>query len=197
MVGLVLAFSGAIGSGKSSVTKALAANLGYPRVSFGEHVREVVAKEGLDPTDRAILQDVGQRLVLTKLQDFVRDVLARADWCANGHLIIDGLRHVEVLMELKRQVDPRPFRLVHIRVDEDARQERLTARKGLDPRLAQQYDKHVTEAQIREIIPQYADRIVDGNQPFDRVVEQVVGFVGWEISSPHRASEALLECRRP
>lgn len=184
MVGLVLAFSGAIGSGKSSVTKELAAKLGYPRVSFGEHVRDVVTSEGLDPTDRSVLQEVGQRLVQTKLQEFVSDVLARANWREDGYVIIDGLRHAEVLMELKRQAEPHPFRLVHIRVDEDARQERLVVRKGLDPRLAQRYDEHITEAQIREIIPQYADRIIDGNQPLDRVVCQVIDFVQGIASDP-------------
>ena len=79
--GIALAFSGAIGSVKSSVSGELQNLLKWPRVSFGDFVRKKAAEMGRDPTDRTVLQKLGQALVVSDLQGFVRDVLAQApDW---------------------------------------------------------------------------------------------------------------------
>ena len=46
---LVLAFAGRIASGKSTFSMGLAQVLGWPRVSFGDYVRQVARHSGLEP----------------------------------------------------------------------------------------------------------------------------------------------------
>jgi dephospho-CoA kinase len=50
----VVGFSGRIASGKSAISKALAADIGCRRVSFGDYVRKVAAERGLAPTREAL-----------------------------------------------------------------------------------------------------------------------------------------------
>jgi dephospho-CoA kinase len=60
---LLLCFSGQIGSGKSSVTTAISAALGWRRAGFGDYLRSEIARLGGDPNDRKALQNLGQKLV--------------------------------------------------------------------------------------------------------------------------------------
>src|SRR4051812_46776907 len=104
----VVAFSGGIKGGKSSVSREVAARLEWPRVGFGDEVRSVVRSRSLDPCDRDTLQAVGQELVDTNARGFCQHVLSQAGsrWIPGGDLIIDGLRHVEVATALRELVKP-------------------------------------------------------------------------------------------
>ena len=162
--GIALAFSGAIGSGKSSVSGELQNLLKWPRVSFGDFVRKKAAEMGRDPTDRTVLQKLGQALVVSDLQGFVRDVLAQApDWADADGIIIDGLRHTEVREELIRQVHPKQLKLVIVKVDEDTRLARAQNEKAIASNVLSRYDQDITESQIREALPNFADLEVEND----------------------------------
>ena len=85
---MVLAFSGKIGSGKSSVSVAVADGLHLPWVSFGNYVRKRAKAQELEPT-RQHLQDLGQALLLADADAFCAAVLAQAPDVENG-LVVDG-----------------------------------------------------------------------------------------------------------
>ena len=72
---LLLCFSGQIGSGKSSVSTAVAEVLGWRRTGFGDYLRGEIARLGGDPDDRKALQDLGQQRVEDDSTAFCRDVL--------------------------------------------------------------------------------------------------------------------------
>lgn len=165
--GIALAFSGAIGSGKSSVSGELQRILGWPRVSFGDFVRKQATAMGRDATDRTVLQNLGQALVVSNLEGFVRDVLGQEPgWADADGIIIDGLRHSEVRDELIRQVHPKVLKLVMITVDEDARLARARKEKAIEGFELSRYDRDVTEAQIRKTLPDFADlQIENGSSP--------------------------------
>lgn len=165
--GIALAFSGAIGSGKSSVSGELQRILGWPRVSFGDFVRKQATAMGRDATDRTVLQNLGQALVVSDLEGFVRDVLGQEPgWADADGIIIDGLRHSEVREELIRQVHPKVLKLVMITVDEDARLARARKEKAIESFELSRYDQDVTEAQIRRTLPDFADlQIENGSSP--------------------------------
>ena len=78
--GLVICFSGRIGSGKSSVTKALANALHWRRASFGDYVRARVAEQGGDPASREDLQNLGQALVEANPEAFAVAVIHAAGY---------------------------------------------------------------------------------------------------------------------
>src|SRR5271170_2410837 len=97
----ILAFSGGLGVGKSELTKAVEEKLGWKRASFGDYVRTVARAAGRDAGDRGELQRLGQALVLTNVDGFVDEVLKRADGAER--IILDGIRHIEVLLTLRRK----------------------------------------------------------------------------------------------
>lgn len=182
MPGLVLAISGALGSGKSNLTRALHDRLHWRRVSFGDQVRKVAEDASKDRNDRSILQQLGQFLVLTDPQQFVRDVLDQGLAQPNPNstaenLIVDGVRHVEILLELRKQVVPRAVRLVYLKTDIETRQVRLVQRDHVERRIAARYDSDISEAQVARILPQYADLTLDGSLPTSLLIERVVSFV--------------------
>src|SRR4051812_35017375 len=97
-----IGISGRIGAGKSTVAQELAALLGWPEVSFGNHVRAAASERGLG-TDRAVLQDLGQRLIDERGFDaFVADVLTAAAIDHGQPFVIEGIRHVGALDALTR-----------------------------------------------------------------------------------------------
>jgi dephospho-CoA kinase len=186
MDGLVLAFSGGLGAGKSLLATALAERLGWPRVSFGDYVRTYASQVQRDPKDRAVLQQLGQALVLTDREGFVRKVLDQHP--TTGNLIVEGVRHVEILLELKKQVFPRTLKLIHIKADSETRQARFMRREHVERRLVARYDSDITEAQVARILPQYADHMVDGSLPIPILADQVVGFMANWMGPPRQAS---------
>lgn len=169
----VLAFSGGLGAGKSSLTNALAERLGWPRLSFGDHVRKIAQENGRDWKDRAVLQQLGQALILTNVEGFINDVLAPAGDAPN--VILDGVRHVEVLFTLREKLNDR-IRLVHLEAPSDIRQERYMQREAVERRLLARYEQDITEAQIARILPQYADLLVDATLPLSFQVDKVADF---------------------
>jgi dephospho-CoA kinase len=150
----------------------------FKRASFGDQVRNVARQAGQDPKNRAVLQQLGQALVLTRREEFIRDVLNQVPNAEN--VIVEGVRHVEVLIDLKRLVQPRVLKLVHIKTDAEIRQQRMMDRDKVERRVVARYDADITEAQINRILPQYADLTIDGSLPLDILADQVIAFLeGW------------------
>lgn len=170
----ILAFSGGLGVGKSSLTKKLAERLDWPRLSFGDHVRKLAQENGMDAGDRAVLQQLGQALVLTNVEGFIDGVLKPAEEKQN--VILDGVRHVEVLFTLRKRFGDR-VKLVYLDAPSDLRQERYMKREMVERRLLARYEQDITEAQIARILPQYADLRVDATLPLAFQVEKVLEFI--------------------
>jgi hypothetical protein len=116
--GLVVCFPGRMTSGKTSVTKALAQRLGWPRVAFGDYVRAQLVQRGGDPASREALQNLGQRLVDEDVEGFVREVLCSGGFRPGDNLLIDGVRHVDIQTLIAKLVQPSRTFLVHLAVDD-------------------------------------------------------------------------------
>ena len=175
--GTVVAFAGAIGSGKSTLSTLVAQQLGWFRVSFGDYVRDYAQEQGLDAADRAVLQRVGQGLVLSNVGKFVQAVLAparREGWEPGANLIVDGVRHTEARWALREAVVPADLKLVYVTVDEVSRQRRAAREHEIDPRTLSRYDQHIAEAQVPRILREYADLTVDNGLPPRLAVDQVI-----------------------
>ena len=81
---LVLAFAGSIASGKSTLSAGVAQQLGWRYASFGDYVRLVAREQGLDGS-RAVLQEVGARLIDQGWKHFCWAVLGQVDWEPGHH----------------------------------------------------------------------------------------------------------------
>lgn len=173
MTEFVIAISGGIGAGKTVLADKLVETLDADRVSFGAEVRRYARENGDNHEDRSILQQLGQALVLTECEEFVRRVLAQQRNPGKGRLIVEGVRHLEVLIELKKQVGSRRLHLVHVVTPGSTREQRVMERDGVERRVAARYDNDITEAQVARILPQYAGLTVDGEWPVSLQVAQV------------------------
>jgi len=172
---LVLAFSGAIASGKTSISTTVARLLGCPRVSFGDQVRRVAGDRGL-PASREQLQALGESLVCEQPDDFCRAVLRQADWTPGVGLVIDGVRHEEILEKLRTLVRPSELRLIFIQADENTRAARRLGTGRVPGPLAAS-DAHSTERQVMDTLPALADLLVDGTGDIDILAEEIVRWV--------------------
>ena len=115
---LVAAFAGRIGAGKSSVSAALAADLGWKFASFGAFVRKAATERGMD-LSRESPQAVGAELEAKDSAMFCRAVLDDAGWNAGESLVVEGIRHVRILDTLKSLVAPQPVFLVYLEALEE------------------------------------------------------------------------------
>jgi hypothetical protein len=179
---LLLCFSGQIGSGKSSVSTAVAAALGWQRTGFGDYLRSEIIRLGGDPTDRKALQDLGQQRVEDDSVAFCRDVLAAAGFQPGDDFVIDGIRHVEIFEILAALGKPCEARLLFLGALETTRSTRVQIRAdALDFARA---SMHQVEAELLDALPKRADGIVNADQPLDRVVSNCLDLVQqWQQGS--------------
>jgi Fic family protein len=182
--GTIIAFSGAFASGTGAVSGAVAERLGWTHVRFSDFIRREAERIGRDPDDRRVLQTLGQQLVQERLEEFVQSVLALAAWTPGQNLILDGLRHAEVHVELRKQLGPETgLHVVHLEMKPELRADRAKSVEGIDAAMFATYDGHVTEAQIERVLPAYAELILDAAQDRDKLIELVLRRFG----EPERA----------
>lgn len=152
----IVAVAGAIGSGKSELSRALARALDASRVSFGDYVRGESEARVIEPT-RDNLQALGEQL-LAQLgpREFVLRTLAGRP--PADLLIVDGVRHLVVDEELRKIAAQ--YRLIFVEVDDETRRRRLSEREGLEVDLAT-LDAHSTEHDV-PLLRERASLIIDG-----------------------------------
>ena len=183
---LVLGFAGKIGSGKSTVSVEVARALGWSRASFGDYLRTRAQSSGFDQS-REVLQEMGASLVEKDASEFCRAVLAHYKWNAGEPLVIDGIRHAEVISALRRLVAPLELRIVFLDVPDEQRLERL---QKIDLAVAQnlkEVELHSTEQQVREQLQQLADLRLSGEKPVPELVSTVVNWI-------HQGDGSLKPC---
>lgn len=170
MISPVICFSGRIGSGKTSVSRSVADRLGASWTGFGDFVRATAAGLGSDPSSREILQDLGARLIRENgIAWLCSQVIARASWDEQRALVIDGVRHIQVLEEIIHQVAGHPTVLVHLAFE--------GARPGLDAEARQRAEQHSTERDVLDALPSKADLVVSADAPLEAVVDAVLNFL--------------------
>jgi dephospho-CoA kinase len=173
---IVLGFAGSIASGKSTLSIEVASSLGWQRVGFGDYVRTVAQHQGLGES-REVLQAVGATLVNQGIEQFCEAVLAIVDWVPGQPLVVDGIRHAEIVSTLRRLVVPSQLLLVFVSVNESTRQPRLIEKGLINQEQLQQIEAHSTEAQVQTVLPSMADFNVDSTQKIEELVKEIVTWV--------------------
>jgi transcriptional regulator with XRE-family HTH domain/dephospho-CoA kinase len=173
---LVVGFAGRIGSGKSTLSVEVARVLGWPRASFGDYLRTLARSSGLDES-REVLQELGESLIEQGAEEFCRAVLTHYGWSAGEPLIIDGIRHVEVIRALRKLVAPLEVRVIFLDVDEKKRLERLQKFDETISNKLATVESHPTEHQVRETLPEQADLRLPGDRPIPELVATVVNWI--------------------
>lgn len=170
----VICFSGRIGSGKSSVTSALADALDWPKAGFGDYLRALLLQQGNVAPTREQLQDLGQELVTADPDRFVLDVMKSSGFLPGGNLLLDGIRHVDIYHRVVALAAPSLACLLHLSTDDMHVKERVEKRgDGLSD--LSRAEGHVVESELATSLPSIADLIIDASAPLDDVVMQCLG----------------------
>lgn len=170
----ILAFCGAIGSGKSTISLELAALLKYKYASFGNYVRNYANQMGYNEPTREQLQAFGEMLVTARKEEFCLSVLEDAKWSKGEGLIVDGIRHLSILNTLENICFPQKLFLIYVTIDKSIRTIRLIQR-GRD-KEALLSDHHSTELQVHELLKTKANLIIDGG---NSIIENINQIINW------------------
>ena len=169
----VLAFAGRMGSGKTTLTTALAEALGCRRASFGDYVRHVVKARGIEQT-RENLQKIGTQLLEEDRLAFCNSVLLHSGWKPGDTLVLDGLRHAETFAWIRQLVCPLLLKIVYLEIDDDIRLKRLEARGEGEGRSLDLAEAHSSEQQVTSILAGQADLTIDSGKPTQECVRRIV-----------------------
>jgi dephospho-CoA kinase len=166
-------FCGPIGSGKSSVSKLFAKQIGAKWNSFGNATREIAGERDV-PNKREELQELGAHLIERERELFCKKALAPVLGNGEGYGVIDGLRHADVLHELRALVNPRKIICIYVDVSPEIRLERVRKRDGLDAEGLSKLDSHSTEVQVKTELRKLADFIADNNGTSEVCASQIL-----------------------
>lgn len=176
---VVLAFSGPIGSGKSSLAKAISYEFGFPRVSFGGYVRHLVRQYGGDESDRKALQDEGERQVKRDPGAFLLATLDYHDVDKANSFVVEGLRHTSILNEMRMFFGTDLFH-IHLEAGDHIAFERAVAR-GDDPKVVERALRHKVEADVAIELSEVADLVLPASESLSELIAQVSLFVKQRI----------------
>lgn len=175
MPSVVLGFAARMEAGENPVSQRVAEQLHAPRVSFGDHVRKIARDRGL-PETRKILLDLGRSLVQQDVHDFCVQVLGQASWRSGIPLVIDGVRHLEVLRTLQELVSPAPLHLVYVGGEQKTRRAGPAANNPPHQALHEELEQDPTGSQVASDLRGEADLELDGTNPIELLVQQVVDY---------------------
>jgi dephospho-CoA kinase len=173
------AFCGPIGSGKSNVSKSFATQISAGWNSFGTTVREVALERGL-PTNRESLQDLGAKLVQRERSLLCRRAIGKAMNVPGSPTVIDGLRHIDILEELRLVVSPQQLVCVYVNTPRDVRLERVKQRDGLSAEQLADLERHSTEVEVELNLKKVADFIADNQHSVEQCVDAIVQWAKYK-----------------
>jgi dephospho-CoA kinase len=174
----VVAISGRLRSGKTSLALAVAEALGYRRASFGDYVRASADRQGL-PHDRATLQELGAQLIAEQgWAAFCENALAEAGLAGvKTAVVVEGVRHLDAIRTLRELFAPARVVLVHVDPDdEQQRLARVRGETGGDESL-DSVERHSTERDAKDLLPAEADLIIRAGDGVDAARDGVLTWL--------------------
>lgn len=158
----IIALAGLTKSGKTTLGRRLAAAISVPLASFGDQVRKEAAARGLKDVSHKQLQVLGSELVKHDTKRFCQAVLEGAGFHPGHGLVLDGIRHMNVLAMIKSLANSQTVKLVYL---ESSANERLR-RTSLGAAELLEIDSHPVEADA-PLLKSTADLVLDTSSDLD------------------------------
>lgn len=175
----IIGFAGRIGTGKSTISRAIAERLEVPRVSFGDVVRSEASKRNL-PEAREALQNLGDALIAEGWDSFCARVVATAKPRASDTLVVDGIRHIGAIDGLTK-LATRSFILVFVEAPWESR----ISWRGIAVDELRRADAHPNEAEVDDV-RLAADVVVVNDGPIEQVVAKLLGVLPESCFNPSK-----------
>jgi cytidylate kinase len=150
----IIAFSGLPQTGKTTLARLLARELKCKFVSFGDFVRQEALNRGILNATRHDLQNLGQSLVTENVSNFCRSVLRTVEFSGGEQIVLDGVRHKEVLEAISEISQKQPIKLVLLIASEKARRNRSL--QDIDS-----IDSHRVESEVKDQFRSIADLVIE------------------------------------
>ena len=176
----ILCISGRRKSGKTTLSNAISKKKGWRRLSFGNYIRNEAEKDLeykslLEVEKKKYLQNLGDRLIKEQgYENFCQEFLKFNEWNETENLVIDGVRHKQILIKLMK-FSLKVF-MIYIQVEDEEIRRRILESNGSDEDF-QRYietEQHPTETQVVSTLQLYADKVLDGRNNKDFLVEEVI-----------------------
>lgn len=168
-----LAFSGRLGSGKTTVSKLLAERVGARWNSFGNTVKRIARERGI-PVEREALQALGAELVSNSPEALCERVISEAEPSSGCGVVLDGLRHTVILKHLRQSLLPSLLIPIFVDVDEAVRLDRIKRRGGLSIEELRRLESHSTEVEVMAALRKSAQLRVDNSGTPANAVEEIL-----------------------
>lgn len=184
---LVLVLSGAVGSGKSTLAQAVSSSVSAERLS----TRQIIISLKEVPSTREALQAAGDQLDQETGFAWVGDAVARAAGTDRDVLIVDAVRRVEQLTDLRERFGAR-VRHIHLTASEDELRRRHSQRDHdvTEPIDFEEVRLSATEQQVHSLA-EAADAIVDVTR-LDQATIAAAALAGTPLAL-RRTSERLVD----
>jgi cytidylate kinase len=180
----IIIFSGLPQTGKTTLSRRLALELGCKFVSFGDFVRREAERKGIVNPTRQDLQDLGQQLVKANPERFCLEVLESVSFSPGEQLVMDGLRHKNVLDALSQITRNQPIMLIYLTASTEIRRRRCP--RGVD--LAS-VDAHEVESRSETEIKPLADLVIDTQDNQINAVQSISAWVRSDCAFNHKSKE--------
>jgi cytidylate kinase len=167
----IIAFSGLPQTGKTTLARLLARELKCKFVSFGDFVRQEAISRGIPNATRQELQDLGQSLVTKDVRDFCEKVLGTVKFSIGEQIVLDGVRHKEVLHVISEIAVGEPIKLIYVTVSKKTRSYRTRQDLDLDS-----IDAHIVESEAKAQLRSIADLVIENES---NESEALLALVNW------------------
>ena len=167
---------GPIASGKSAAVAYVAAEFGLKTVSFGQYVRCVSQQAG-DPRTRESLQEIGERLFNSKgALGLLQAALEYAGVKEHDSVVFDGVRHRDVLNEVRKSAESTVAVFLQVGLEERYRRHNARLSLGISLEEFKVVESHPVEVEINSLA-ELCDMVIDGGQQESKVYRSLKNHV--------------------
>ena len=168
----IIAFSGLPQTGKTTLARLLSRELHCKLVGFGDFVRQEARRRGIENATRRDLQDLGQALVSEDVLGFCRHVLETVSFSPGEQIVLDGVRHKDVLESMARLSPGQPIILIYLAASVETRKARTPRNTDL-----MAVDSHKVESHIENELRVLADLVIDTEGDVDESFRRLISWI--------------------